>query len=338
MLPAPGPAAPVSVFRAFARAWRLVRQAPFVTTGILLGTFLTQIDVGRALREIAGDRQAILSFRVFQPGWTGAWISMVTDQVRGIEWIFAHEIFGYGGSLHLAARFFNVGPDDVMAGLAGVGLVLWSFLSGGVIDRLARGRPVSTFAFFGACGVYFIRFFRLGVITGLVYWVLFRWLFPHLIALTAAPAIDTGRIGSRGALSLGLLMLVIAITLVVDYAKVRAVVEDRHSMISALAASWRFVRQRPFRTVLLFLLGTAAAAVVFGLTGTFVVVGDAMWWLLLVSLVKALLYVWLRMVFMASAVVFFQSELAHAGYTAAPMPVWPESPAAEAIGNFAGRR
>jgi hypothetical protein len=35
----------------------------------------------------------------------------------------------------------------------------------------------------------------------------------------------------------------------------------------------------------------------------------------------------------ASATVFFQSRLAHAGYTAAPPLQWPESPAAEAIAN-----
>jgi hypothetical protein len=32
--------------------------------------------------------------------------------------------------------------------------------------------------------------------------------------------------------------------------------------------------------------------------------------------------------------VFFQGELAHAQYTAAPDPVWPDSPAAEALDNL----
>jgi hypothetical protein len=37
----------------------------------------------------------------------------------------------------------------------------------------------------------------------------------------------------------------------------------------------------------------------------------------------------------ATGVVLFQSRLAHAGYTAAPPVVWPESASAEAIGNAA---
>ena len=42
---------------------------------------------------------------------------------------------------------------------------------------------------------------------------------------------------------------------------------------------------------------------------------------------------YLKLVFYASETAFFQGALAHAGYTAAPAVVWPESPAAEAIVN-----
>jgi hypothetical protein len=37
---------------------------------------------------------------------------------------------------------------------------------------------------------------------------------------------------------------------------------------------------------------------------------------------------------MASEVVFFQGELGHARFTAAPEPIWPDSPAVEAIRNL----
>jgi hypothetical protein len=39
----------------------------------------------------------------------------------------------------------------------------------------------------------------------------------------------------------------------------------------------------------------------------------------------------LKLHFMASQTALFQANLAHAGYTAAPVPGWPESPAAESI-------
>jgi hypothetical protein len=39
----------------------------------------------------------------------------------------------------------------------------------------------------------------------------------------------------------------------------------------------------------------------------------------------------LKLQFIASQTALFQANLAHAGYAAAPVPAWPESPAAEAI-------
>jgi hypothetical protein len=38
-----------------------------------------------------------------------------------------------------------------------------------------------------------------------------------------------------------------------------------------------------------------------------------------------------KLVFWASEVSLFQALLAHAEYAAAPLPIWPESPSAEAI-------
>jgi hypothetical protein len=39
----------------------------------------------------------------------------------------------------------------------------------------------------------------------------------------------------------------------------------------------------------------------------------------------------LKLQFMASQTALFQRSLAHAGYTAAPIPAWPDSPAADTI-------
>jgi hypothetical protein len=47
-----------------------------------------------------------------------------------------------------------------------------------------------------------------------------------------------------------------------------------------------------------------------------------------------LAHVWARLAFMASEVAFFQGELAHARYAASPLPPWPESASAEALGRL----
>ena len=44
-----------------------------------------------------------------------------------------------------------------------------------------------------------------------------------------------------------------------------------------------------------------------------------------------------RLGFMATTTALFQAELAHAGYTARPVPAWPDSPAVEAITDLEAR-
>jgi hypothetical protein len=46
---------------------------------------------------------------------------------------------------------------------------------------------------------------------------------------------------------------------------------------------------------------------------------------------------WLYMSCAASEIAFFQAELAHAGYSARPLPMWPDSPSAEGQRNLVRR-
>src|SRR5262249_32649846 len=125
------------------------------------------------------------------------------------------------------------------------------------------------------------------------------------------------------------------VNVVADFAKVRAVVEDRRSMLSAIGASLRFIRRRPWRIAGLYLLNIAALLVVARLWLQVAPAGWTTTWIaLLASQLYLLFRVWGKLAFIASEVVFFQGELAHAQYTAAPAPLWPESPAVEAMKNL----
>ena len=59
--------------------------------------------------------------------------------------------------------------------------------------------------------------------------------------------------------------------------------------------------------------------------------GWSLWVAFAVSEAYLLGRIWVRLVFFASEVSLFQSLLAHAGYVAAPLPIWPESPSADAL-------
>ena len=135
-------------------------------------------------------------------------------------------------------------------------------------------------------------------------------------------------------------LLLALVGLVFDYARVRAVVEDRRSMLGAVLAGWRFVRRHPAGCTGLYAAnGLAAAAAV----GAYAVAAPAIsteastGWAFLLGQVYVVARLAGRLFFYATEVAWFQSRLAHAGYVAAPAPVWPESASAEALGRLSIR-
>ena len=212
--------------------------------------------------------------------------------------------------------FLEVHRPGMLASAGTAYIVLWLFLSGGIIDRYARDRATRAHGFFGASGVFFFRFLRLALVFGVVYWL--------VDALSPGLTSDMRDVVFGG--------LVAACTLIVDYAQVRAVVEDRRSVIGAIGASVSFVRHAPATLALhgldlglLLLLRAGYAVVAPAMSGA--------WPGLAIGQGYLLARLWLRLVFWASETALFQSRFAHAGYVAAPMATWPESPAAEAFRN-----
>ncbi len=219
-------------------------------------------------------------------------------------------------------------------------LITCLFLSGGILDRVARARPIRTAAFFAACGVHSVRFLRLGLLLAPFYWLVFGWLYPYLFGTLWTRwthEFTTVREGIeiRAPFYAIVLLALSVLHLVSAYGKVRTVVEDRRSMIGTAGAAIRFVRRRPFRIAgLLFMNVFTMAAMCRLWYSAAPVASDSAVYAFFVTHVFVVLFVWARVAWMASEVVFFQGELAHATYTAAPVPVWPDSPAAEALENL----
>jgi hypothetical protein len=285
-----------------------VLQAP----GVLLGTWASWCVLAALLGAAFSPLETVA---VRQAGAAGSgpldrWRHLIADEFRPLAEVFTPEL----------AAFVQPAPLSP-ALLAAVGLeaLLVLFLSGGILDRYARGRPIGTASFFAACGVYFFRFLRLAAVALALGYALLRLgqALPDLSAIRA-----------------GVLAASVALAIVVDFAKARAVVEDRRSMLGALAAAIRFARRRAWRVLgLVFFNGLAILAVLriqSQIAGTPVPPPVA----LLLMATGLLLAVATRLAFMASEIVFFQGELAHAGYTARPLPLWPDSPAVEGMENL----
>lgn len=297
-------------------------RAPAVTLGVLAMTLAVSLPIALTLRPAVADQSGASDppGRV-AAGWDAAWALEIPDQGVGLAGTLTHEIVGFGGSLAIASRVVNGGPlPGALAAAVAAYLVLWTFLWGGILDRLARDRPIGAAAFFSACATFFFRFVRLAVAIGLAYWLVLAGLRPWLQVPYGLYAVSLGA--------------AVAIGLTADFARVRAVVEDRRSMAGAVVAGLRFVRRRPLAVMGLYGLNllalvTVVAAWFFAAPGASV--PPALAWL------AALLYLlgrlWVRLALQASYLAYFQSELACAGYTASPLPVWPDSPAAEPLDN-----
>ena len=110
-------------------------------------------------------------------------------------------------------------------------------------------------------------------------------------------------------------------------------------MIGALVGAVRFVRRHPAPVAVVYGLNAAVAAVVLAAYVVLAPDGRGGDWRLLAVLAIGGIYLLarlaIRLAFLAGAMTLLERSFAHADYTAPPLPVWPDSPAAEAIDNAA---
>lgn len=181
-----------------------------------------------------------------------------------------------GNIVKAVGRFFytliayqSFTTPDLLAGLTFLYVLISTFLAGAFIGTYAKDYRLSFTEFLMEGAKYFGRLFRLSLLSLIVYYLLFIWLFDwatNKIPVWTAnePSEMTPFIYYMVKNSLVLLLLAI-VTLCVDYARIRIVVEDRISALVALVAGTRFAL-RNFRKafglyLLLILFGVAFIAI-----------------------------------------------------------------------------
>lgn len=315
--------------------------------GMFAVTLLIALPLALALRGmIAAHLGSSLAADGAATSANYEWWQEFSATATGLGTTFAPTIVGFGAVLeNLSGLMDNLPLATTIAGATIAWMIIWSFLSGGVLDRYARNRPTRTPGFFAACGTHFWRFLRLAILGWCVYVFLFSvlhgWIFDIAYErLTRDISVERQAFAIRvlGYLAFG--GALVLCSTIFDFARVRIVVEDRRSAIAAVVASARFVRRNFPSVVLLYLLNGAAFAV---LLAAYAGVGRSaprsgwqMWAVLLSGEVYILARHYLKLLFYASETALFQNALAHAEYTAAPTLVWPDSPAVESITNADG--
>ncbi len=333
----------MKIVRAFGQGIRRVASAPALLAGVYLATLLLAVPFGLALRaQIAAHLGDSLAAETLATGVNSDWWQEFSQDATGLGATLTPAVIGFAAPLANLSAFLDAEPrPPILVGVVALYLVVWAFLLGGVIDRLARGRPTRAAGFFAACGVFFFRFLRLAILAVPVYYVLFAvvhdWLFGTLYErLTRDLTVERTAFLVRLGLYVVFGLLFVAVSALVDYAKVRAVVEGRRSMVGALLAAGRFVARHPAAVGGLYLLNGAALVAVLALYAAVAPgagrTGWSMWAGFLVGQAYIAARLAVKLVGYGAQVAYFQGELAHAGDVAEP-PVAPlEPPAAEAMG------
>ena len=323
--------------------WRRVLNAPAIAAGVFAMTFVLALPLALVVRGAIAThlRDSLMAVRAAD-GANWDWWQEFSAQATGLGTTFTPSVIGVATTFDSVSSVFDGRvPIAPLAWALALYLAEWLFVSGGIIDRYARQRPTRAYGFFAACGTFFFRFLRLGALVGVVYWWLFTYVHPWLFGqvyetLTRDLSVERTAFAWRVALYAAFGLLVLFVNILTDYAKARIVIEDRRSAVGALAAAWRFIRHHPGRVVALYGLNTLTFIALVGVwsliapgTGG----GVRMW----IGFAMTQLYVVARLLiklqFLASETALFQAALAHAAYTAAPEPLWPDSAAAEAIAH-----
>ena len=136
----------MTIWSAWRDGVRRVNAAPMVLAGMYLLTLLVALPLSLALRGmIAAHLGDSLFADRLASGASYDWWQEFLAQASGLGTTFVPSIIGFGAVLdNLGGLLDNLPMATTIAGATAAWLVLWSFLSGGVLDRYARMRPTRT--------------------------------------------------------------------------------------------------------------------------------------------------------------------------------------------------
>src|SRR5262245_8695128 len=169
--------------RSLFEGWKRVRSAPALLLGVYLVTIVVALPLAVTMRGLLQTHLGqSLAAEGAAEGVNYDWWQEFSSQATGIGRTFTPTIIGFAATLNTVSSVLDgqraIAP---IAGALKLYLLAWTFLTGGIIDRYARQRPLASFGFFAACGGHFFRLLRLAAVAGAFYWWLFayvhQWLF-----------------------------------------------------------------------------------------------------------------------------------------------------------------
>lgn len=142
--------------------------------------------------------------------------------------------------------------DPALVALGVVFAIGWTLLAGGVLHRYVyQETEFSLRQLLGHGAEFFPRFARLLALTAVLYFFVYRfarWLFPRFENAMRDVTVERTALAVHLAGALLIILLLVFVRLISDYAKVATVLQDRRSMLIAAWQAMRFVMKHPLRT------------------------------------------------------------------------------------------
>lgn len=232
----------------------------------LLVLWLWVVNVAVALpaaaymaRSLESSIGASLVYEKLRDGFDMGWFGEYQARASGIEDTFSPSVLGAGPFFDNAEAWLNGTLFEMLPSLLGLGVVyavLWALFLGGILHRFGEGHGRFRLGeFLSRGGEFFFRFVRLAVLSGALYYLVYRFaslLFGWIETQTRDVTVETTVFGYVVAGSLLMAFLLSFVNMAFDYAKVATFQENRRSMLLAALRGFGFVLGHPGPTMLLY--------------------------------------------------------------------------------------
>ncbi len=247
----------MNILHTILKGLRQASRVPGILFLLWLVNLLFAVPVSLMIHEALADSfGSSLVAHNMRAGFDRGWHAEFESKAGDLEKTFDPTVSGAGPVLANLEAWWSGGMlSGTHPGIVALGLgyaVLWAFLLGGVLDRLARPhQPPALARFFASGGKFFPRFLGLALISGVAYFLiyqvgrqLYRWIETGSHDVTAEKTVFVQVLAASALV----VLLLSVVRMVFDYAKIATVLEDRRGVFRIAWQAMRFVLSRPRAT------------------------------------------------------------------------------------------
>jgi len=245
-----------AAFSGFGRVLASPSLVLFLWLANVLVAIPLAVSMAGSIQESIGSS---LVHQNLRDGFDMGWYGEFDARAKGVEKTLSPSLVGAGAFFDNIEAWLNGRLFEMLPALVALGVVyalLWALLLGGILHRYADRRGLFRLSeLFSQGGEFFFRFVRLAVLSGFLYYLVYRfagWLFGRVEDATRDVTVEKTVLGYVVAAALLVALLLTFIHMAFDYAKIATYKENRRSMILAAIKGFRLVLGNLGRTTFLY--------------------------------------------------------------------------------------